>query len=452
MLPLYSVNKLFSDNQSDNKPAMAQRLMLTPILLLALVLPLPGYAGDGHDHEYASGQNQTLSEPGKEPEHDHQHEQDDQHNDSGHGQDEHNDNENSVHLSAEQIQQAGIISRIIPAEKTDIPLLAPAEIRANGYRSFVVSPRVDSVVITRHVALGDHVQPGQPLLTLFSEGVASAQAELRSARSEWQRVKNLGKNAAGAARYNQAENTLAAARARLTAYGLNADAELTPASFGEYQLTAQTAGLVLSDDFQQGQRVTAGSALMQITDETTLWAEARLPAESELHLTRDSRVMLNVAGLNISAQISHESHTIDPLTRTRIVRLTVENPDHRLHPGLFASADFYTRSETAITLVPETALVRGSDGDWQIFIERAPGEFSALEVERGRTIRTAQPPQTTQTTGRTADKAEETLIEISSKDSAAHSEHSVSQYPIVVAGAFFIASEQAKGGFDPHNH
>lgn len=431
MLPLYSVNKLFSDNQSDNKPAMAQRLMLTPILLLALVLPLPGYAGDGHDHEHASSQNQTLSEPGKEYEHE---------------QDEHNDNENSVHLSAEQIQQAGIISRIIPAEKTDIPLRAPAEIRANGYRSFVVSPRVDSVVITRHVALGDHVQPGQPLLTLFSEGVASAQAELRSARSEWQRVKNLGKNAAGAARYNQAENTLAAARARLTAYGLNADAELTPASFGEYQLTAQTAGLVLSDDFQQGQRVTAGSALMQITDETTLWAEARLPAESDLHLTRDTRVMLNVAGLNISAQISHESHTIDPLTRTRIVRLTVENPDHRLHPGLFASADFYTRSENPITLVPETALVRGSDGDWQIFIESTPGEFSALEVERGRTIRA------TQTNGRTADKAGEVLIEISSKDSAALSEHPISQYPIVVAGAFFIASEQAKGGFDPHNH
>ncbi|MCB2387619.1 efflux RND transporter periplasmic adaptor subunit [Thalassolituus alkanivorans] len=431
MLPLYSVNKLFSDNQSDNKPAMAQRLMLTPILLLALVLPLPGYAGDGHDHEHASSQNQTLSEPGKEYEHE---------------QDEHNDNENSVHLSAEQIQQAGIISRIIPAEKTDIPLRAPAEIRANGYRSFVVSPRVDSVVITRHVALGDHVQPGQPLLTLFSEGVASAQAELRSARSEWQRVKNLGKNAAGAARYNQAENTLAAARARLTAYGLNADAELTPASFGEYQLTAQTAGLVLSDDFQQGQRVTAGSALMQITDETTLWAEARLPAESELHLTRDTRVMLNVAGLNISAQISHESHTIDPLTRTRIVRLTVENPDHRLHPGLFASADFYTRSENPITLVPETALVRGSDGDWQIFIESTPGEFSALEVERGRTIRTIQ------TTERTTSNAGEILIEISSKDSAALSEYSVSQYPIVVAGAFFIASEQAKGGFDPHNH
>ncbi len=435
MLSLFSVKKSASVKKMSavNHPGTARRLLLAFIL----IFPLQSYATDAegehdHAHDHASGHNEAVSKSHNDDDPDH-----------AHGQDEHNDNENSVHLSAEQIQQAGIISRIIPAEKTDIPLRAPAEIRANGYRSFVVSPRVDSVVITRHVALGDHVQPGQPLLTLFSEGVASAQAELRSARSEWQRVKNLGKNAAGAARYNQAENTLAAARARLTAYGLNADAELTPASFGEYQLTAQTAGLVLSDDFQQGQRVTAGSALMQITDETTLWAEARLPAESELHLTRDTRVMLNVAGLNISAQISHESHTIDPLTRTRIVRLTVENPDHRLHPGLFASADFYTRSENPITLVPETALVRGSDGDWQIFIESTPGEFSALEVERGRTIRT---------TGRSASNAEEILIEISSKDSAALSEHSVSQYPIVVAGAFFIASEQAKGGFDPHNH
>ncbi len=428
MLSLFSVKKSVSVKKTAavNNPGTAQRLLLAFIL----IFPLQSYAEDTvdkHDHEHTSGHNEGGSEShsNDKPDDDHPHE---------HGQDEHNDSENSVRLSAEQIQQAGIISQIISAEKADIPLRAPAEIRANGYRSFVVSPRVDSVVITRHVALGNHVQPGQPLLTLFSEGVASAQAELRSARSEWQRVKNLGKNAAGAARYNQAENTFAAARARLMAYGLNADAELTPASFGEYQLTAQTAGLVLSDDFQQGQRVTAGSALMQITDETTLWAEARLPAESELHLTRDTRVILNVAGLNIRAQITQESHTIDPLTRTRIVRLTVDNPDHRLHPGLFASADFYTRSAQAITLVPETALVRGSDGDWQIFIESAPGQFSALEVKRGRTIRS------TNTT-------EETLIEISSEDSAELSEH-----PIVTAGTFFIASEQAKGGFDPHNH
>ena len=437
MSSLFSVKKSASVKKMPavNRAGTAQRLLMAFIL----ILPLQGYAADSHNHEPVSGHNEAVSESPKEHKHDehdhsddhsddHSTEQGDEHNHQ-HDQDEHNDN--SVHLSADQIQQAGIISQIIPAEKTDIPLRAPAEIRANGYRSFVVSPRVDSVVITRHVALGDHVQPGQALLTLFSEGVASAQAELRSARSEWQRVKNLGKNAAGAARYNQAENTLAAARARLTAYGLNADAELTPASFGEYQLTAKTAGLVLSDDFQQGQRVMAGSALMQITDETTLWAEARLPAESELHLTRDTRVILNVAGLKISAQISHESHTIDPLTRTRIVRLTVNNPDHRLHPGLFANATFYTQFTEVIRLVPETALMRGSDGDWQVFIESAPGEFRALEVERGRTINTAKDPQ----------------VEISSDDPSA-----LSAYPIVVAGAFFIASEQAKGGFDPHNH
>ncbi|MCD8531743.1 MAG: efflux RND transporter periplasmic adaptor subunit [Saccharospirillaceae bacterium] len=154
-------------------PGSARHLLLVFIFLL----PLQGYgaeAAEKHDHDHESGHNEALSEPDSAHEH---------------NQNEHNDSESSVRLSAEQRQQAGIISRIIPAEKADIPLRAPAEIRANGYRSFVVSPRVDSVVITRHVALGDHVQPGQPLLTLFSEGVASAQAELRSARSEWLRVK-----------------------------------------------------------------------------------------------------------------------------------------------------------------------------------------------------------------------------------------------------------------------
>ena len=86
-------------------------------------------------------------------------------------------------------------------------IYAPGEILANGYTSSLVSPRVDSVVVRRNAGLGDRVKKGQPLVTLFSETVAEAQAAFRVADSEWRRVKKLGRKSIGEKRYVLAQTT-----------------------------------------------------------------------------------------------------------------------------------------------------------------------------------------------------------------------------------------------------
>ena len=80
-------------------------------------------------------------------------------------------------------------------------MYAPGEIFSNGYSSYRVSPRVASVVTRRHVALGDRVNKGQVLVTLFSETVAQAQANYRTTYPEWERVKGLGRKTVGEQRY-----------------------------------------------------------------------------------------------------------------------------------------------------------------------------------------------------------------------------------------------------------
>ena len=70
-------------------------------------------------------------------------------------------------------------------------MYAPGEIKANGYASYVVSPRVDSIVVKRHALLGQHVNKGDSLVTLFSGEVASQQTEFRLAEAEWQRVTKM---------------------------------------------------------------------------------------------------------------------------------------------------------------------------------------------------------------------------------------------------------------------
>lgn len=117
--------------------------------------------------------------------------------DDGHGHDNEKDAEDEEHdegisFSSEKMALANIqVSNLTPKIFAR-SVYAPGEIKANGYTSYIVSPRTESVVVSRHATLGKHVEIGQPLVTLFSESMAEAQANYRVAYSEWQRVKKLG--------------------------------------------------------------------------------------------------------------------------------------------------------------------------------------------------------------------------------------------------------------------
>ena len=310
---------------------------------------------------------------------------------------------------------------------------APGEIKANGYKSYIVSARTESVVLFRHATLGQHVEKGDALVTLFSESVAEAQATYRVAYNDWQRNKKLGKETVSESRLLSAQTDYISAYSRLKAFGLteiaiaqvikgnSLDTDL--GELGEYTLIAQRSGAVLSDDFSQGQRVSAGDAIMVLADESELWVEARVSPNKLLNLPKGTQATIEMADQYFVATVIQEAHTIDPKTRTRIVRLAVKNAHDRLHPGMFVNVNFSFETTNKVMAVPESALMRSSDGDWTVFVEDHPGEFAAVEVELGRSLGAYR---------EILGLAPETRL--------------------VTKGAFFIASEVAKGGFDPHNH
>jgi len=402
----------------------------------------PSHENNGHDNE-GSGEKSLDNdehEGGHKDDQSSGHEgRDDQNNDLNEISEE--THEEGITLGETQMSMAGINVETLHPRTMDYQIYTPGEIVANGYTSYLVSPRVDSVVLRRHVALGDHVVQDQRLVTLFSETVATAQANYQVNAAEWRRVQRLGQKAVGAKRFISAQTNFNAANARLQAYGLSASAisSLTNSQasnqtgnkatnenatiLGEYTLNAATGGVVLSDDFQQGQHLAAGSSLMMIANEHELWVEAKLAPTQQLQLPAGTIAKVKVGGEFFSATVTQQAHTIDLLTRTRVVRLLVSNTSHRLHPGLFADVYFQFSTEQAVLAVPEAALVRGADGDWTVFTEDHPGEFKAEEVELGRSL---------------GDWREIKGISAGTR--------------VVTGGAFFVASQIAKGGFDPHNH
>ncbi|OUS00597.1 hypothetical protein A9Q81_10450 [Gammaproteobacteria bacterium 42_54_T18] len=353
--------------------------------------------------------------------------------------DSHEDESSVVTISPAQERLASITVEPLNAKKMEYQVYSPGEVKANGYTSYIVSPRVDSVVIRRHVALGDHVDEGQLLVTLFSERVAEAQGAFRIANAEWRRVNLLGRKAVGDKRFVLAKTVYETSFSRLLVYGLSKEAVISLVAvgdetrdpvLGEYTLVANSRGVVLSDDFHQGQRVESGDSLIELTQEDTLWVEARLAPNTSIQLPLGTKAQINVGGNIFDANVVQAAHTIDPKTRTRIVRLLVNNESHQLHPGQFADVYFLFKTETPVLAVPETALMRSADGDWVVFVSEKEGRenteaktFSAKEVELGRFF---------------GEWREIIGVEPGSR--------------VVMTGAFFVASEIAKSGFDPHNH
>ena len=370
------------------------------------------------EHDHAHEAEQETAAHTEEQAHGH---------DEEHGHDEQGET-TTVSLSDGQRQTADIHLETLQPMTLSEQVYAPGEIKVNGYRSYIVSPRVSSVVTACHAALGEKVTSGQPLVTLFSEEMITAQSQLQQAYVEWQRVSKLGQSAVGEKRFVSARTEYNAANRRLQALGLSAATiarieQNTNYPLGEYTLTAQTPGLIMTDEFNQGQRIEPGQPLMLLSDEAHLWVEARLSAQDDLHLQPGDQASVVVGDIAAIGTVIQESHTIDPVSRTRTVRLELDNQDHRFHSGMFVDIYFNGPQTDAILAVPQSALMRDADGEWQIFIADDDGDLLPQVVTLGpqygdwQAISGVKPGQT-----------------------------------YVSRGAFFVASEIAKGGFNPHNH
>ncbi|ERP91536.1 cation efflux system protein [Alcanivorax sp. MD8A] len=409
------------------------KFMKTPLAIALLAtLSFPAWAGDDHGHDHDTAQEKSESHTGES--HD-DHNAQDAHGDDNashdhqteHGeQNEHE--ETGVTLTSEQQAMLNLqILTLQPQQNATQTLTVPAEITSNQYRTWVVPVRIDSQVQSRSATLGQHMTQGEPIATLFSPAMAELQSDLQVAADAWRRVNNLGRRTVGNQRYLDAQSQYQSLRARAKGYGLDDTAiaaiEAGKSEKGVYTLTAPDDGLVLDDAFQQGQWLTAGSALVTLVDESELWAEAALPPSPGLHIATGTPAKVIIGETKVAGEVIQSGHRLNPITRTLSVRVAVPNAGHLLHPGMFADvALLLAAPENALT-VPEEALTRGPDGDWQLFVEEESGHYQPVEIEL---------------TGQLGEQRIVTGIEPGTR--------------VVTRGAFFLASEMAKSGFDIHNH
>ena len=399
------------------------KMLLITIITTALFVSAPSFAEE-HGHAHAEANH-------AETEHD-AHQRHDDHAEGG-----------AIRLTPVQIKQAGIRSERIRARAQSIVINAPGNVTFNAYKLADITSLVDGVIHARHVRLGDEVKTGDKLVTLSSSALARseadflrAEAEHRKSKLELERIRTLAKEKiVSQARLQQATSAhqaahanLAASRATLASFGLSKkqiDALITTSAYGRLTLYAPAPGTVVADDFRLGQHIAAGSRLMQIADESTVWVEVKLPQAQMKGVRRGQSAVVSTKdhSRHYPARVINIHHQLDQTTRTLSVRLEVQNPEDVLHPGMFVSADIETGVGEAMLLLPETAVQR-QGSERIVFVEEETGHFERREVRIGKAVMGLVP----------------VLNGLSEGES------------VVIRGAFVLASELAKSGFEAHNH
>lgn len=404
--------------------------------LLVLMISNPALANEAHDHgAEQNAETQTEKHADKEKGHSGEDEHGNEHSGEKdkHGHADHEE-EGGVELSQEQLNAAGITVITLQPQALHDEISAPGEVVFNAYASTKITPLISAKILKRRTRLGQQVKKGQTLVTLSSVEMAEAQGDLLVADREWQRVKKLGRKVVSAKRYSAAQITRQQAVARVLAYGMSIPQvdtllkESNPENAtGKFDLWATQNGTVTSDDFIVGEIVEPGRVLFNITDESSLWVEARLTPEDAYKIHEQSPAMIIVGKDKLKGKVTQIHHTLDESTRTLAVRITVPNRNDRLHPGLFVQARIQTNNVTdtnkRVLSMPLDAVLRAPDGDWQVFVEEEPGHFKPEEVDVIRTV------------------GDQVVIAGIAPGTR-----------VVASGAFFVQSEIAKGGFEIHNH
>lgn len=247
--------------------------------------------------------------------------------------------------------------------------------------SLKVSGFVDRVFVDY---VGRKVRKGEPLFTLYSPEMLSAQEEFLLAL----RTRNT-LAATGGASANTGEALVAAARRKLSLWDVSA-AELdrvaqTGQPIKNLTFVSPLTGVVTKKDVVEGTRLEVGSMPYEIVDLSTVWVLADV-YESDL-----SRVEEGMTGaLRLNAYPGRQSlgkiAFIDPLmdarTRTVKVRLSFANPTGELRPEMFGEVTLLAPPHEGLK-VPADAVV-DSGTVKVVFVSTGNGRFEPRPVETGQ--------------------------------------------------------------------
>lgn len=303
--------------------------------------------------------------------------------------------ERGVAMTEAQIKANGIAIEAAGPSTIRERLHLPAQIRVDAERTVALAAPAEGIVRSVLVSPGATVRRGQALATIQSPAVAQWRAELGSAleraklaRTTWQREKTLWEQGISARQdfdaaqsaLKEAEIAAQAARQRLRALGIGADAGVSSI----VTVRAPLDGVVIEKPAVAGQAVDGGKPLLTIADLSQVWIEAAVPADSlaQVGTGMPAKVSVNGLGEALDGPVSFVGPVLGETTRMATARITLPNRGLKLRPGMLATVDLLGTPAQAAVTVASDAIQTIHEHD--VVFVRTAGGFRAQDVTLGR--------------------------------------------------------------------
>lgn len=151
---------------------------------------------------------------------------------------------------------------------------------------------------------------------------------------------------------------------------------------------APASGIIRELTAREGMTVAPGQMLARISPISPIWIEAALPEASTGSIHPGNMAFVSAPGLMgapIAAKVVAVLPTVDPVTRTRGVRLETANHDMTLVPGMTARVRFDGGAGEQVLAIPDEAIIRTGTRAL-VYVQNEAGRFVPVEIDAGRTI------------------------------------------------------------------
>jgi Cu(I)/Ag(I) efflux system membrane fusion protein/cobalt-zinc-cadmium efflux system membrane fusion protein len=249
----------------------------------------------------------------------------------------------------------------------------------NERQVYTVNTKFDGWIEKLHVDfLGDRVTKGQPLFEIYSPELFAAQQEYLLAFQQYQRNRNHSNG-----------TLLEAARTRLRYWDLQEYQIRQIETSGEIRKTltiySPANGVVTKKNAFQGHYVKAGIHQYEIADLSTVWVDVDV-YEFELPWVgegmRAEMELAYIPGRRFEGEVLYVYPYLDPKTRTAKLRLSFDNADGSLKPGMWANVYLESALPGRHIVIPQEAVI-DSGVRKVVFVALGKGRFMPREVTLG---------------------------------------------------------------------
>lgn len=259
-----------------------------------------------------------------------------------------------------------------------------------------VTGRVTQIQAT----LGQIVDKGDTLALINSSELSGAQLSYLKARSERElhrrnmaRAKTLFEaDVISAAEFQRRESEFEiasaetrAAQDQLRVLGVSPKSIENLANTGTIDSVASVMatinGVVVERKVAAGQVVQASDVLFAVADLSRVWAVAQVPEQQVGQVKVGQSVSIEVPALGnekLEGKLIYVGQTVNPESRTVLVRTALDNKSGRLKPSMLASM-LIESTPVKRLVVPITAVVRQDDID-HVFVEEADKRYRLTPV------------------------------------------------------------------------